>query len=1081
MGGELDTEEEEKVSDPKMQAAFDQGLFDDGGSDLDDDRFINARKAPNSGFSQPGLDEGGSLLGDERFINASKTPNPGLIQPDPDDARPLQPLDKSGLMPDLVGARDLADEVGANPGRGWMEAGEILQGGANPARRRGEGRYGAAAVHSLAKLAVSAAGGEAAYAAGAEAKHAAAPITKPLSAIAGFGVGKIIKDSAKYTVGGLINTTGQAIQAVGDAKRDRLDPEGLLEHQQLIDLKNRHEHGIDALSEEQGRTRKEDVLARGLRFEKDDQARRIWDGPTKRTKGRIAQNLALAPVRGVGNAVKGLLTLPTKIARPTINFFAKYGRKTGRGIANLYPFRKLRAKRALARLKARTRLPADQRYPAQPADALRADSPLESQRSGWRKFKNGFMNWRGADAAIRNHARHVRSAQGLDNVLGQEDFMTLSAADRRKYRRYEDSLLENSPKYANATQAHSQDEQAIRSVAGEFFKQREAAGVISEDRERGELPESEQIPKDSNTGMASAVGLERYGVSPTEKLLGVSKDVDPIVDNVTKYLAETVPDSLEGQALEDYKHHAQNADAVNKAFGGFNKTVSEYRVPTILEGIHTAVDLGKTAKQSAHRNDDPMNTAQRERRAVEDVHRMQEARLALIKAKKAAGASQASIDRTQRARNRAWLHSAITDIRKLGKTQELNGITPLNEYTKKEADFIRDGKYHKDEVQGHKTWSELGGELVKGIKKIPGAYWGGSNSAGVKAKPGDGDDASVDDAASASQQDIDFNVSDDDASQSDAPQSVAAARQSQAPVQPPVQNGSGILDLDDEVPSIPNQRQPSVHADDDDVYNFDGAPQLPKNAGVASSQQPFSLEIPPSFAPKPAPEMGDGAQVPSQMEVPAPLQQQPAQQQMDGPAPLQQQPVQQAPAQASQPPRWLFGKPLLSEVMADSVRTLDRGRGPIDLDLGRAVNSTPRLVDNMAQMYDGADFDPDDDGDANVPVNDDFVESYVEKAVKARLAGLQAGSDAEKFHAGFASIKAGGRGGVFNPANWSSTKARKEGQLRRLIAESYGAPQAASVGGGAPTLVKQRAEQESVMPAPKAQPFLLPEEEEKEP
>jgi hypothetical protein len=660
-----------------------------------------------------------------------------LIQEEEKAAPQAPALDKSGLRPDVPSARFLAKTNGATPGRNWVEAGEILQGDANSARRRGEGRYGAAALHGIADLAVSAGSGEA----GGAAAGAVKGVMKPLAAPA--IVGKLAGDAVKYTVGGLVSAGGQAVQKIGDDKRDALDPLGRLEQQRLVDVANRHEHGIDMTSEEQGLTRREEVAARGVRMEQGDKAKKIWNGPKKRSWGRITQNAIAAPFRGIGKAVKSLVTSPAAGLKSTYNFFAKYGRKAVNGISNISWNRKRRANNALERLRERSEANGEDRYPAAPANALKADSPIKPSK---------LLNFRGADAAIRSHTRDVRKAQGFDNILGQKDYEKLSEGDRREYREKENVLLKTSPKYANAMVKAADDSETIRGIAQKFAgpdaqaqgDQQQApanappgnaaAGADNDDFEMisdKDEPDlrNRELAKDSHPGMSIAAGIDK-GVGLGEKLVETSKKLDMPVGLVTNFLGQQLPDMLEGQALEDYAPHAETAKAVGETFKSINENAGLYRAPLIGKGLHTGFDLYKTAKQSANRNKDANKTALNERRALEDTRGMSDKLGALLEAKKVAGASKESISRTIRLRFRNAIHQ-VTANRKLAKAQEMNGITPLNEYSKKESDFIRTGEYSKDEEVGAKGVGELGKELGKATVKTLKAMVGytGANKA----------------------------------------------------------------------------------------------------------------------------------------------------------------------------------------------------------------------------------------------------------------------------------------------------------------------------------------------------------------
>ena len=755
MGSERATiEDEEKFFSPMQLNSPAQVAMDAGGGQGEpmskdqrqqSQQLIRGRGPSLFGDPEQIVDQAGAdqenESDDDSDDNGGRQSSARLIQEEEvgdEKVAPQAPaLDKSKLKEDIWGARELQEEVGANPYRGVIEAGEILQGGANAARRRGEGRYGAAALHSLGGLAVSAANSEGASAAGNAAKTALKPLT------AAALPATLAKDAAKYTVGNLISTAGQAVQKVGDSKRDAADPEGILENQRLIDLKNQHEFGYDTTSTEMGRTREQEVTERGVRFEKGDDAKRIWEGPKKRTWGRIAQNAVAAPFRGIGKAIKGLATSPAAAFKSIVNPVAKYGRKFGNWVSNNSWNRKRRANNALERLRARTDPNNANPYPAEAESALKADSPLG---------KNRMLNFRGADAAIRSHTRDVRQAQGFDNILGQKDYEKLDHADRVDYRERERALLTSSPKYANMADSFTQDSDQIRSIAQQFDVEPAAAQGPDAEQNRppligegdGEFENLEEkdaprlgeteLAKDSHAGASAVEGIDKAVKFGAKLALDIPKKAAPAVGAITGVLGKTVPDMLEGQALEDYAPYGEAATTFGEDSKNYNAGADLYRAPLIAESVGTAADLFRTANQYRNRDKDPNETALNERRTLEDTREMTNRVRALLQAKKDSGASEESIARTKRLRNKMMMHRLVTANRKLAKAQEMNGITPLNEYTKKESDFVRTGEYSKDEEVGAKGAGELAKELGKNTKKIFGAYAGGTNTADSKSE-----------------------------------------------------------------------------------------------------------------------------------------------------------------------------------------------------------------------------------------------------------------------------------------------------------------------------------------------------------
>lgn len=134
--------------------------------------------------------------------------------------------------------------------------------------------------------------------------------------------------------------------------------------------------------------------------------------------------------------------------------------------------------------------------------------------------------------------------------------------------------------------------------------------------------------------------------------------------------------------------------------------------------------------------------------------------------------------------------------------------------------------------------------------------------------------------------------------------------------------------------------------------------------------------------------------------------------------------------------RPLSGGPLLGPDQAQGIGTLDRGGGAVDIDLGRALNSTPRLERNARGYWGNTDYDPATDS-PEYARDDLFIEEAKDRAIDAIRAGQKAGADAEAYRAKFGDIKKKHAGGFLNPKNWDRTRARREDKLRSQIQRDY--------------------------------------------
>lgn len=153
--------------------------------------------------------------------------------------------------------------------------------------------------------------------------------------------------------------------------------------------------------------------------------------------------------------------------------------------------------------------------------------------------------------------------------------------------------------------------------------------------------------------------------------------------------------------------------------------------------------------------------------------------------------------------------------------------------------------------------------------------------------------------------------------------------------------------------------------------------------------------------------------------------------------------AKEEPVVAPSPGRPMSMGPLLAPEQAQGIGTLDRGGRPVDIDLGRALNSTPRLEQNARGYWGNPDYDPTTDS-PEFARDDEFIEEAKDRAVDAVRAGQRAGADAEAYRAKFASIRKKHAGGFLNPKNWDRTRARREEKLRSRIQQDYPATPAST-------------------------------------
>ena len=238
---------------------------DEAGGDLDDE-FL--RKSAAVGDQAPLISDADASEEEDQA--------PGGVDQKPPIQRP------EGFRPDVTDDADSLRAITKKMGK-WdrlAEVGQTLQGQGNANRMRGEHRYGAAAAHGLGNFALSVGTGAGAIASGPAALAAMTAVGLPSAFAAPVLMGP------KAAIGNTLQIAGQTADFIADKRRDALDPTKEARKQVLTDLANRHDFGQDSNPESPeltpdeaaAKTRVAEVDAKGVRFEKDDQAKRVFEG-----------------------------------------------------------------------------------------------------------------------------------------------------------------------------------------------------------------------------------------------------------------------------------------------------------------------------------------------------------------------------------------------------------------------------------------------------------------------------------------------------------------------------------------------------------------------------------------------------------------------------------------------------------------------------------------------------------------------------------------------------------------------------------------------------------------------------------
>jgi hypothetical protein len=674
--------EEDRGPLPMLNA--NQDLSGDYQADGDrDDQFLRKRADVEDQPPDQGPKEA-PLIGEADASGEDNEAPVGVVQKPPIQ-RP------GGFRPDVTDDADSLRAITKNMGK-WdrlAEVGQTLQGQGNAARMRGDHRYGAAAAHGLGNFALSVGTGAGAIA-GAPAGMAAMTAVGLGSAFAAP-----VLMSAKAAIGNTLQIAGQTADFIADKRRDALDPKGEARQQVLTDLANRHDFGQDSNSESPeltqdeaaAKTRVAEVDAKGVRFEKDDQAKRVFEGRKRRTGGRLAENAAMSVIKFPWTVGKGLVGLGKKLFTAGSDWWHRKG---------WWQKRKFKiASRRLAEMERldaaqKAQLDAAQKAQAAPDNAAPegieaggADAPDNAEQDGipageapapdnaapegidarvaaapaagkpWKKSKLGV------DRGIRLAVRAVRAeqaAEGQGGGIGWKDSRGMGSDDMKKYMALETSVVEGTDKFKRVQNKAS--EPGYKSII------ERGQGAMDPLRPRPIFDTTERFAPNQESAVPGALeGLSTVGKYGKDGLLPVIKLGLPAA--------------------------IKSANALT--------TIPELPLlPIALEGLKTAADVGQTAFQAAHQKDDPLANASRERQGLTDMRQMFAAQMAMRQAERGeeGGKSDEAVTAERKVRARRILRAQgrmVLANQKLVKAQAKTGITSLNEYTGQQSNFIANG------------------------------------------------------------------------------------------------------------------------------------------------------------------------------------------------------------------------------------------------------------------------------------------------------------------------------------------------------------------------------------------------------
>ena len=249
-----------------------------------------------------------------------------------------------------------------------------------------------------------------------------------------------------------------------------------------------------------------------------------------------------------------------------------------------------------------------------------------------------------------------------------------------KYKALEKSVVEGTAKYKRVEKKAS--EQGYRSI----IESGQGAMVPNAPQPRGQ--NMDQFDRNNGSAVSGALeGLHEVGKNSNDLLKGV-KAALPAASMIGTAIGGAGGTGVAGVA-NDILGGIKSANAVT--------TIPELPLlPIAFEGLKTAADVGQTAFQAAHRNDNPLANASRERQGLTDMRQMFAAQKAMLAAErdKEGDDPQGRASEREVRRRRMWRAAGrmVLANQKLVKAQAKTGITSLNEYTGQQSNFIAKGK-----------------------------------------------------------------------------------------------------------------------------------------------------------------------------------------------------------------------------------------------------------------------------------------------------------------------------------------------------------------------------------------------------
>lgn len=258
------------------------------------------------------------------------------------------------------------------------------------------------------------------------------------------------------------------------------------------------------------------------------------------------------------------------------------------------------------------------------------------------------------------------------------------------------------------------------------------AGLIAEPEADSLDParrqEPQNLPKVTSAGMTAADAfktLHDKAVSPLQQTASYGATaLKQSADVFGSYLPKAMNAVGWDAATEALAPAQQGAQEFSEGVAGVSTAMRDYRVAYYPSAFQAVSDVTSAVTKSKHRNDDPLAAGQHERRAVEDLQKYAGMQRDLYDEKKRLGATDEDLGRARGRQLRTEGRLARAN-NKLVKALSAAGVTSANEYTKREADFIREAErgqvpqYAPTEAQGSRLASLLEGAWSKRRRRPP--------------------------------------------------------------------------------------------------------------------------------------------------------------------------------------------------------------------------------------------------------------------------------------------------------------------------------------------------------------------------